>query len=74
MFLKKSNSVPSSRCIRSFLSIVITLALFASSVTVSTYAAIQAPPLETNIVTQSMQRIFHFFFPRPLYVGTLMNG
>ena len=47
MFLKKSNctqSNGSNHVVRSILSIVITLALLTSSVPVSTYAAIQAPP------------------------------
>ncbi len=44
MFSKKGYSVPSSRCVRSIFTIVITLSLFTASVPVSTYAAIQAPP------------------------------
>ena len=67
---KKSNM----RLTRIVTSVVVSFMLFTASVPVSTYAAIQAPPLGTNIVTQSMQRVFHFFFPRPLYVGSLMNG
>jgi hypothetical protein len=63
-----------TRFTRIVTSVVISLTLFASSVPMSTYAAIQAPPLESNIVTQTMQHVFRFFFPRPLYVGTLMNG
>ena len=63
-----------NRVVRSILSIVITLSLFTASVPVSTYAAIENTSWENSIVYQSMQQVFHFFFPRPLYVGTLMNG
>jgi hypothetical protein len=76
MFLKRSNRIQfncSNHVVRSILTIVITLSLFTASVPVSTYAALQAP-LENSSLYKSMQQVFHFFFPRPLYVGTLMNG
>jgi hypothetical protein len=47
MFFKKDHSIQSNRSrsyVRSILSVVITLSLFASSVPMSTYAGIQAPP------------------------------
>jgi hypothetical protein len=70
--IMSKSSLPVSSCFRVVLSVFLSFALLSASVPVSTYAAV--PPLETNIITHTMQRIFHFFFPRPLYVGTLMNG